>query len=173
MYRLTVHCSSTHLQGRVSMRADDRKTSFERTFRRCVQQVIDDHEPLRVIETMGLRGDRGEDWQRDQETLYVLQNQSLMEQIARSLQTTRRSTGRVLTLEEQDALDSRLRAIPGRGARTCGSGTSPAQSPLPRAQRDAARSSGDRHGETRSFKARPLRSLVAPPLPQGSAQLQV
>jgi antitoxin YefM len=33
------------------------------------------------------------EWEREQETLYVLQNESLMEQIERSLKTHREGTG--------------------------------------------------------------------------------
>lgn len=36
-----------------------------------------------------------EDWERDQETLYVLQNKSLMRQIAESLQTHQAAKGRL------------------------------------------------------------------------------
>ncbi|MGB3916624.1 MAG: type II toxin-antitoxin system Phd/YefM family antitoxin [Thiothrix litoralis] len=43
-----------------------------------------------------------EDWERDQETLYVLQNKSLMRQIAESLQTHQASKGR---LADKDTLD--------------------------------------------------------------------
>lgn len=43
-----------------------------------------------------------EDWERDQETLYVLQNKSLMRQIAESLQTHQAGKGRVA---DKDVLD--------------------------------------------------------------------
>ena len=46
-----------------------------------------------------------EDWEREQETLYVLQNKSLMEQIERSLKTHGEGTGRRLSPEELDAFD--------------------------------------------------------------------
>lgn len=44
-----------------------------------------------------------EDWERDQETLYVLQNKPLMQQIAASLQTHQDNAGRIagkVTLDE-------------------------------------------------------------------------
>jgi antitoxin YefM len=44
-----------------------------------------------------------EDWERDQETLYVLQNKSLMQQIADSLHTHQAEAGRAadkVTLDE-------------------------------------------------------------------------
>jgi antitoxin YefM len=79
---------------------------FRANLRRCVQQVLDDHEPLRVTRNNGDFVVIGaEDWQREQETLYVLQNRSLMEQIERSLRTYEEGIGRVLTQEEQDAID--------------------------------------------------------------------
>jgi hypothetical protein len=43
--------------------------------------------------------------EQEQETLYVLQNKSLMEQIERSLKTHGEGTGRRLSPEELDALD--------------------------------------------------------------------
>jgi antitoxin YefM len=42
---------------------------------------------------------------REQETLYVLQNKSLMEQIERSLKTHREGTGRRISPQDLDALD--------------------------------------------------------------------
>lgn len=46
-----------------------------------------------------------DDWKREQETLHVLQNRSLMAQIERSLKTHREGAGYVPTPEELDALD--------------------------------------------------------------------
>lgn len=46
-----------------------------------------------------------EDWERDQETLYVLQNKSLMRQIAESLQTHQAGKGR---LANKDVVDEIL-----------------------------------------------------------------
>jgi len=60
---------------------------FRSHFRDAVERVIEDHVPLRVRR----RGGQdfvvlsAEDWERERETLYVLQNRSLMEQIERSL----------------------------------------------------------------------------------------
>jgi antitoxin YefM len=45
------------------------------------------------------------DREREQETLYVLQNRSLMKQIERSLETHREGRGYVPTPEELDAID--------------------------------------------------------------------
>lgn len=46
-----------------------------------------------------------QDWESEQETLYVLQNQSLMQQIAASLRTHQEGTGYTPSPEELDALD--------------------------------------------------------------------
>ena len=62
---------------------------FRSHLRQAVEGVVEDHVPLRVRR----RGGQdfvvvsAEDWEREQETLYVLQNRSLMEQIERSLKT--------------------------------------------------------------------------------------
>jgi antitoxin YefM len=60
---------------------------FRSRLREAVEEVVEDQVPLRVK----WRGGQdfivvsAEDWEREQETLYVLQNKSLMEQIERSL----------------------------------------------------------------------------------------
>jgi antitoxin YefM len=65
---------------------------FRSRLRDAVEAVLGDHVPLRVK----WRGGKdfvvvsAEDWEREQETLYVLQNRSLMEQIERSLKTHRK-----------------------------------------------------------------------------------
>jgi antitoxin YefM len=46
-----------------------------------------------------------EDWEQEQETLYVLQNKSLMEQIERSLETHQQGAGYRPSPEELDALE--------------------------------------------------------------------
>jgi antitoxin YefM len=68
---------------------------FRSRLRGAVEAVVEDHLPLRVTR----RGGRdfivvsAEDWEREQETLYVLQNRSLMEQIERSSKTHRDGAG--------------------------------------------------------------------------------
>ena len=63
---------------------------FRSHLREQVEEVVEDHVPLRVKR----RGGQdfvvlsAEDWEREQETLYILQNKSLMEQIERSLTKT-------------------------------------------------------------------------------------
>ena len=60
---------------------------FRSHLRDAVEKVVEDHVPLRVRRPGGqdFVVVSAEDWEREQETLYVLQNKSLMEQIERSL----------------------------------------------------------------------------------------
>jgi antitoxin YefM len=71
-----------------------------------VEKVVSQHEPLRVTRR---NGDdfvviSAEDWERDQETLYVLQNTSLMAQIAESSITHAARTGHQPTEEQLDEI---------------------------------------------------------------------
>ncbi len=80
---------------------------FRSRLRDAVEAVVGDHTPLRVKR----RGGQdfvvvsAEDWEREQETLHVLQNRSLMEQIERSLETHRLGTGYRPSPEDLDAID--------------------------------------------------------------------
>lgn len=60
---------------------------FRDNLRECVEKAIGEHEPLKVSRRGGedfvVMG--AEDFEREQETLYVLSNKSLMAQIATSL----------------------------------------------------------------------------------------
>lgn len=62
---------------------------FRSNMKNFVEQAASEHEPLKVTRRSG--GDfiviSAEDWERDQETLYVLQNSSLMKQISESART--------------------------------------------------------------------------------------
>ncbi|HSO83676.1 type II toxin-antitoxin system Phd/YefM family antitoxin [Thiocapsa sp.] len=68
---------------------------FRDNLRAHVEKVIAEHEPLKVSRRNGedFVVLSAEDWEREQETLYVLQNRSLMEQIARSSQTHALASG--------------------------------------------------------------------------------
>ncbi len=74
---------------------------FRDSLKSFVERVIQDHTPLRVTRRSGedFVVISAEDWEREQETLYVLQNSSLMSQIAQSLQTHTARTGYILTSE--------------------------------------------------------------------------
>ena len=73
-----------------------------------VEQVVNGHAPIKVTRRAGedfviMSAD---DWEREQETLYVLQNSSLMQQIAASLGTHTKGAGYKPT-------DERLNEITG------------------------------------------------------------
>ena len=68
---------------------------FRDKLKTFVEQVVTNHTPLKVTRRAGeafviISAD---DWEREQETLYVLQNSSLMKQIADSLVTHHTKTG--------------------------------------------------------------------------------
>ena len=83
---------------------------FRSQLKAAVEGVVQEHEPLRVTRRGGddFVVVSAEDWERERETLYVLENRSLMEQIARSLATHAAGTGRRASPEELDEID-RLR----------------------------------------------------------------
>jgi len=77
---------------------------FRGSLKHFVEQVVNRHAPLRVTRRTG--SDfvvmSAEDWERDQETLYVLQNTSLMRQIADSSATHNAGSGYTPTKEQLD-----------------------------------------------------------------------
>jgi antitoxin YefM len=79
---------------------------FRENLKGFVEQVVSQHEPLRVTRRNGedfvVMG--ADDWEREQETLYVLQNGSLMQQIAASSTTHANGTGYSPTNGELDAI---------------------------------------------------------------------
>ena len=68
---------------------------FRSNMKDFVEQAASEHEPLKVTRRRG--GDfvviSLEDWERDQETLYILQNSSLMKQISESACTHGKRSG--------------------------------------------------------------------------------
>ena len=75
---------------------------FQENLKQFLEQVINQHIPLKV--TLSNGEDfvivSAEDWEREQETLYVLQNSSLMQQIADSMKTHTQGSGYSPTEEE-------------------------------------------------------------------------
>jgi antitoxin YefM len=68
---------------------------FRDNLKSFVEQVITEHSPIKVTRRSGadfvvLSAD---DWEREQETLYVLQNSDLMNQIAASTATNANNKG--------------------------------------------------------------------------------
>ncbi|MFK4750829.1 type II toxin-antitoxin system Phd/YefM family antitoxin [Oceanobacter antarcticus] len=94
LYRISVHLVLDMDTVSVNQFRDKLKT--------FVEQVVTNHTPLKVT----LRaGDAfvvmsADDWEREQETLYVLQNNSLMKQIAESMATHNKGSGYTPTREE-------------------------------------------------------------------------
>ncbi len=79
---------------------------FRDNLKSFVEQTVRKHMPLKVTRR---NGDdfvviSAADWEREQETLYVLQNNSLMQQIARSLESHANSSGYSPTKEQLDEI---------------------------------------------------------------------
>jgi len=67
---------------------------FRDNLKTFVEQIISEHAPLKITRSNGddfvvLSAD---DWEREQETLYVLQNTDLMKQIAASATTNKKTS---------------------------------------------------------------------------------
>jgi antitoxin YefM len=79
---------------------------FRDSLKSFVEHVVNHHVPLRVTRRTGADFVviSMEDWERDQETLYVLQNSSLMRQIADSTATHTAGTGHTPTKEQLDEI---------------------------------------------------------------------
>ena len=79
---------------------------FRDNLKSFVEQVISKHVPIKVTRRAGedfvVVG--AEDWEREQETLYVLQNSDLMKQIAASIGTHTEEQGYKPTVEEIDEI---------------------------------------------------------------------
>ncbi len=79
---------------------------FRDNLKTFVEQVVNDHNPIKVTRRAGeaFVVISADDWEREQETLYVLQNSSLMTQIAKSLATHNNKKGYTPTAEEMDEI---------------------------------------------------------------------
>lgn len=81
---------------------------FRANLKSYVDRSINSHEPLKVTRREGKNfvviG--VEDWEREQETLYVLQNSSLIKQITESIKTYNNGSGYRPTQKEMDEIDS-------------------------------------------------------------------
>ena len=83
---------------------------FRDNLKALVDQVVSRHEPLKVTRRAGeaFVVMSAEDWEREQETLHVLQSKSLMQQIADSLETHAKGQGNKLTDEQMNELTGSL-----------------------------------------------------------------
>jgi antitoxin YefM len=79
---------------------------FRDNLKSFVEQVITQHLPLKVTRRSGTDFIvvSADDWEREQETLYVLQNSDLMIQIAASTATHARGKGHKPTAGELDEI---------------------------------------------------------------------
>ena len=79
---------------------------FRDKLKSYVEQVVTDHLPLKVTRRSGedFVVISAEDWEREQETLYVLQNSDLMRQVAASMATHTKGQGYTPTTGELDEL---------------------------------------------------------------------
>lgn len=79
---------------------------FRDNIKHFVEQSISRHEPLRISRRSGqdFVVMSAEDWEREQETLYILQNTNLMRQLADSLKTHNGRSGYRPTQEQMDEI---------------------------------------------------------------------
>lgn len=79
---------------------------FRENLKTFVEQAIGTHTPIKVTRRAGeaFVVMSAEDWEREQETLYVLQNSSLMKQIADSIATHNQRGGYTPSSEEMDEI---------------------------------------------------------------------
>lgn len=79
---------------------------FRDNLKSFVEQIALNHTPMKVTRRSGedFVVISADDWEREQETLYVLQNSSLMEQIAASAKSHSKSDGYRPTMEELDEI---------------------------------------------------------------------
>ncbi|MDZ7925101.1 MAG: type II toxin-antitoxin system Phd/YefM family antitoxin [Marinagarivorans sp.] len=79
---------------------------FRDNLKSFVEQALSTHTPLKVTRRSGeaFVVMSADDWEREQETLYILQNNSLMQQIAESMTSHTKNTGYTPTREEMDEI---------------------------------------------------------------------
>lgn len=79
---------------------------FRDNLKRFVEQAISQHSPIKVTRRGGedFVVVSAHDWEREQETLFVLQNSSLMTQIADSARTHALGSGYTPTDQETDEI---------------------------------------------------------------------
>jgi antitoxin YefM len=77
---------------------------FRDNLKTYVEQIVTGHVPLKVTRRSGddFVVVSADDWEREQETLHILQSSSLMKQIAGSLKTHNKQAGYKPTKDEVD-----------------------------------------------------------------------
>ncbi len=103
MYLISVHLQKVKTVSMLELSVN----KFRANIKAFVDKAINDHVPLRIRRRAG--SDfiviSAEDWEREQETLYILQNTSLMNQIAESTETYQTSSGYKPNKKELDEID--------------------------------------------------------------------
>jgi antitoxin YefM len=81
---------------------------FRANLKDIVDKAIEEHQAIRINRRSGkdFIVISAEDWEREQETLYVLKNSSLMNQVAESLATYEKGSGYKPSQEQLDAINS-------------------------------------------------------------------
>ena len=79
---------------------------FRDNLKKYIEQVVSEHEPIKVTRRAGddFIVMSADDWEREQETLHVLQSNSLMQQIAESVNTHSSNKGHKPTQEQLDEI---------------------------------------------------------------------
>ena len=81
---------------------------FRDNLKAYVEQAANNHTPIKVTRRAGedFIVISADDWERERETLYVLQNNNLMQQIAASLATHTQGTGYTPNSEQMNEIVS-------------------------------------------------------------------
>lgn len=79
---------------------------FRENLKTYIEQTVSEHEPIKVTRRAGdaFIVMSADDWEREQETLHVLQSTSLMKQIAESINTHNNNKGYKPTQEQLDEI---------------------------------------------------------------------
>lgn len=79
---------------------------FREKLKFFVERVINTHDPIKVTRRSGKDFIvlSAEDWEREQETLYVLQNTDLMKQVNESLSTHTKNSGHTPTKDQMNEI---------------------------------------------------------------------
>ena len=81
---------------------------FRDNLKTYVEKTISEHEPIKVTRRAGddFIVMSADDWEREQETLHILQSSTLMQQIAESMATHQDNKGYKPTQEQLDEITS-------------------------------------------------------------------
>jgi antitoxin YefM len=103
MYQNAVHL----LKFKMRMMIELSVNKFRANLKDFVDKAIEEHLPIRINRRSGkdFIVISAEDWEREQETLYVLRNSSLMNQVAESLATYEKRSGYKPSQEQLDAIN--------------------------------------------------------------------